>query len=280
MKCTPGISERTSKFILHIIWCLFQATRHFHIWICPIYKTASARSKFPSSIMLIILKGHSVTPPGLLNLLYCTHFQMRCRNNMWKWPVNGCAILHSSDFCGLILTEEGAWWGPHLGKSFPPHNGQRQISQCQKGCFQNHSSGVGKPSSTPGTRLSVPPQSQALERAQSSREASYLFLPHRNILTFLTTHGSPPYQKTFRSCDLLGHIVKLLRSKRKDREESSSSPDLQWTSLNQQSQHLQTAEWWHFANIISVNPQNSPGRQVVFIHFLLEEIEAQRGLIT
>lgn len=94
MKCTPGISERTSEFILHIIWYLFQTTRHFHIWICPIYKTASARSKFPSSIMLIVLKGHSVTPPGLLNLLYCKYFQMQCRNDMWKWPVNGCAILH------------------------------------------------------------------------------------------------------------------------------------------------------------------------------------------
>lgn len=135
MKCTPGISERRSKFILHIIWCLFQATQHFRIWIFPIYETASAGSKFPSSIMFIILKEHSVTPPGLFNLLYSTHFQILCRNDVWKWPVNGCAVLHPSDFCGLILTEEGVWWGPHLGKLFPPHNGQRQISPVPEELF-------------------------------------------------------------------------------------------------------------------------------------------------
>ena len=81
---------------------------------------------------------------------------------------------------------------------------------------------------------------------------------------FGTKRGPLLSWKTFPPCDLLSHPTKPFRSKGKSREILSSSPDLQRIASTQQSQHLLTAEPWHFANILSVDPHNSPEGQVVF----------------
>lgn len=93
-------------------------------------------------------------------------FRRLCRNNMWKWLVNGCAVLYPPKLCVLILLGKGAWPGLRLGKLFPLQSGQRQTFLVPWGLFGNHSCGIGKPSSTPGARLLVTPWSQALEGAQ------------------------------------------------------------------------------------------------------------------
>lgn len=159
---------------------------------------------------------------------------MLCRNNMWKWPVNGYTILHTSEFCGLILREKGAWSSPHLGKSFPSHIGQRQTSLVPEGLFSK--------SFFRSWKTVLKSKNQPLRPAIESSigkgwelKRNFVSSSHQYSHIFDPTCGSSPSQKTFPSCDFLAHIVKLLRSKRKNREESLSSPDLQRNSLNQQS---------------------------------------------
>lgn len=215
--------------------------------------------------MLIILKGRSVTAPVLFNPLQWTHFQMLCGNSMWKWLGNGCAVLHPSKLCLLFLTEKGAWPGLHLGKSFPPHNGQRQTSSVPVGLFLKSFLWDWKTFFNSGNQAHSPTMKSSFERG-SELTINFISAPSSPRFSYIsgTKRGPLLSWKTLPPCDLLSHSTKPFRSKGKSGEVLSCSPDLQRIASTQQSQHPLTAEPWHFANIISVDPRNSPEGQVVF----------------
>lgn len=159
--------------------------------------------------MLIILKGQCYSRNAIQPVISHT-FLNAVRNTMWKQLLIRCAVLYPSELWVLILIEEGAWPGLHLGKSFPFHNGQRKTSLVLGVLLLKSFLWDWKPT--------LNSMESGFERGS---ELKINFIIH-SLLTlirlshFWQTYGPLLSWKTFPSCDLLGHWMKPLRSKEEE----------------------------------------------------------------